>query len=112
MNGIIDLQMHWVPGHSGNVRNERVDEEVKKAAQGVSSEAKLLPPFLCKPLLASVLALCQNYMSLILKTWKQRWKGSPHYVLLCPIDKSAPSKKILRLVKGLNQHQASLLTQL
>ena len=51
-------------------------------------------------------------MSSILKTWKRRWKGSPRYMLLCPIDKSAPSKKFLRLVKGLDRRQASLLTQL
>jgi hypothetical protein len=32
--------------------------------------------------------------------------------VLHPIDKSAPSKKFLRLVKGLDQRQASLLSQL
>jgi hypothetical protein len=104
--------MHWVPGHSGNERNERADEEAKKAAQGLSSEAKLLPLFLRKPLPVSISALRQNYMSSILKTWKRRWKGSPCYTLLRPIDKSAPSKKFLRLVKGLDRRQASLLTQL
>jgi ribonuclease HI len=45
-NGVIDLQMHWVPGHCGNERNEKVDEEAKKAAQGASSKAKFLPSFL------------------------------------------------------------------
>jgi len=69
-NGVIYLQMHWVPGHSGNKRNERADEEAKKAAQGETSEAKFLPPFSCKPLPASVSALRQNFMSSILKTWK------------------------------------------
>jgi ribonuclease HI len=111
-NGVIDLQMHWVPGHCGNVRNEKADEEAKKAAQGTSSEAKFLPPFMRKPLPASVSALRQSFMSSILKTWKRRWKESPRYALLRPIDKSAPSKKFLSLVKGLDRRQASLLSQL
>ena len=51
-------------------------------------------------------------MTSILKTWRQCWKGSPRYAVLHPIDKSAPSKKFLRLVKGLDQRQASLLSQL
>jgi ribonuclease HI len=110
--GVIDLQMHWVPGHSGHERNEKADEEAKKAAQGLSSEAKLLPPFLRKHLPASVSALRQNFMTSILKTWKQRWKNSPRYEPLRSIDKSAPSKKYLRLIKGLDRRQASLFTQL
>ena len=101
-NGVIDLQMHWVPGHSGYERNERADEEAKKAAQGLSSEAKLLPPFLCRRLPASISALRQSFMSSLLKMWKLRWKRSPRYAQLHMIDKSAPSKKFLGLIKGLN----------
>jgi ribonuclease HI len=111
-SGVIDLQMHWVPGHSGYERNEKADEKAKKAAQGLSSKAKLLPPFLRKRLPASVSALRQNFMASLLKAWKHRWKSSPRYVPLRSIDKSAPSKKFLGLLKGLDRHQASLLTQL
>jgi ribonuclease HI len=67
-SGVINLQMHWVPGHSGYERNEKADEEAKKAAQGLSSEAKLLPPFLRKCLPASVSALRQNFMASLLNS--------------------------------------------
>jgi len=32
--GVIDLHIHWVPGHCDFPPNERADEEAKKAAQG------------------------------------------------------------------------------
>lgn len=111
-NRVINLQMHWVPGHSGYEHNKRADEEAKKVAQGLSSKAKLLPPFLHKHLPASVSALQQSFMTSLLKTWKHQWKSSPCYAPLHSIDKSAPSKKFLGLIKGLDQHQASLLMQL
>jgi ribonuclease HI len=66
-SGVINLQMHWVPGHSGYKRNEKADKEAKKVAQGLSSEAKLLPLFLRKRLPASVSALRQNFMASLLK---------------------------------------------
>jgi len=101
-----------VPGHCGYERNERADEEAKKAAQGLSSDAKLLPPFLRKHLPASISALRQNHKQSILKTWKRRWKNSPRYKLHRAIDNTAPSKKYLTLLQGLDRRQASLLTQL
>jgi hypothetical protein len=89
-----------------------VDAEAKKVAQGLSSDAKLLPPFLCKHLPASISALHQSYKKSILKTWKRRWKDSPCYKLHHSIDNSAPSKKYLSLLQGLDWCQASLLMQL
>ena len=109
---VIDLQLHWVPGHCDFARNERADVEAKKAAQGLSSDVKLLPTFMRKNLPASISALRQNHHQTILKNWKRRWKRSPRYKLLRSIDKSAPSKKYLKLVQGLDRRQASLLTQL
>jgi hypothetical protein len=41
--GIIDLQIHWVPGHKDFPLNKQANKEVKKVAQGQSSDAKLLP---------------------------------------------------------------------
>lgn len=43
---VIDLQLHWVPAHADFEPNERADEEAKRAAQGLSSDAKLLPKML------------------------------------------------------------------
>ena len=37
-HGGIDLQIHWVLGHHNFKPNEHADEEVKKVAQGESSD--------------------------------------------------------------------------
>ena len=110
--GVINLQVHWVPGHVGFAPNEKADEEAKKAAQGHSSEAKYLPKFLRKPLPLSVSALRQSNMTKIKKRWERRWKSSPREDILKSIDNSAPSKKYLCLIAGLDRRQASLLFQL
>jgi ribonuclease HI len=110
--GVIDLQLHWVPGHCDYARNEKADEEAKKAAKGLSSEAKLLPPFMRKGLPASISALRQSFSSGLHKDWKNRWKKSPRFALHRQLDKKAPSKNFLKLVKGLDRRQASLLMQL
>ncbi|KIM89491.1 hypothetical protein PILCRDRAFT_51331, partial [Piloderma croceum F 1598] len=77
--------------------NDRADKEAKKAAQGLSSDAKSLPQFLHKKLPASVSALRQNFNNHLLKRWKRRWKSSPCFKLHRSIDNSAPSKKFMRL---------------
>ena len=48
LRGVVDLQIHWVPGHSEFALNEKADEEAKKVAQGNSSDNKSLPKFLRK----------------------------------------------------------------
>ena len=110
--GVINLQIHWVPGHIDFAPNEKADEEVKKAVQGNLSEAKYLPKFLRKPLPLSVSALWQSNIAKISKRWKCRWQSSPREDLLKSIDNSAPSKKYLHLILGLDRRQASLLFQL
>jgi hypothetical protein len=37
---VIDLQIHWVPGHVDFTPNGKANKEAKRAAQGNSSEAK------------------------------------------------------------------------
>ena len=44
--GVVDLQIHWVPGHLDFEPNKQANEEAKKVAQGQSSNAKFLPPLL------------------------------------------------------------------
>ena len=51
-------------------------------------------------------------MAKIKKHWERRWKSSPREDILKSIDTSAPSKKYLHLIAGLDQRQASLLFQL
>jgi hypothetical protein len=110
--GVIDLQIHWVPGHCDFEPNERADEEAKKAAQGDSSITKSLPPLLRKRLPLSIPALRQNHNAKLTKRWTRRWKKSPRYNTLKSIDNSAPSKKFLHLIKNLDRRQASILFQL
>ena len=109
--GVIDLQIQWVLGHIDFTPNEKADEEVKKAAQSNSSKAKYLPKFLCKPLPLSISALQQCNICKI-KRWVRRWKSSSREDVLKSIDNTAPSKKYLRLILGLDCRQASLLFQL
>jgi ribonuclease HI len=111
-HGVIDLQIHWVPGHCGFEPNERVDEEAKKAAKGESSDTKLLPPLLRKCLPISISAIRQENTAKLKKRWERKWKTSAREALLKTIDNTAPSKKYLRLIKGLDRRQASLLFQL
>jgi ribonuclease HI len=110
--GVIDLQIHWVPGHCDFEPNERADEEAKKAARGDSSDTKSLPASLRKCLPLSISALRQAHNAKILKRWKRRWKLSPRHSTHKAIDSSAPSKKYLRLIKNIDHRQASILCQL
>jgi ribonuclease HI len=110
--GIVDLQVHWVPGHVDFAPNDRADEEAKKAAQGDSSDAKSLPKFLRNSLPLSISALRQSYLNKQKKRWERRWKMSPRASHLRSINNSAPSKKYIRLVSGLDRRQTSLLFQL
>jgi len=112
MKGVINLCLIWVPGHHNFAPNKCADEEVKKAAQGDSSKAKLLPLFLRKSLPHSITALCQVFTAHLNKHWSRRWKSSLCTKALWSIDNSAPSKKFLRLTKDLNCSQASLMMQL
>ena len=45
------LTIRWTAGHEGLEGNELADEEAKEAAKGHTSETKLLPSYLRKPLL-------------------------------------------------------------
>jgi ribonuclease HI len=70
--GVIDLQVHWVPGHRDFKLNERADKEAKKAAKGDTSNIKSLPSLLHKCLPLSVSALCQENTAKLVKHWAHR----------------------------------------
>jgi hypothetical protein len=109
LKGIVDLQIHWVLGHVNFASNKKVDEEAKKAAQGESSNAKSLPNFLRKGLPLSISALWQSHSNKLKKQWECRWKLSPREKLLKSINSSAPSKKYIHHIAGLNRRQSSIL---
>ena len=46
---VINLQIHWVPGHLDFAPNDKADELAKEAAAGNSSPPNALPTFLRKP---------------------------------------------------------------
>jgi ribonuclease HI len=110
--GVVDLQVHWVPGHCDFGPNEQADVEAKKAAEGDSSDTNLLPSFLWKSLPLSISALRQLNLLKLRKRWEHRWKSSSRESLLRSIDNSAPSKKYIRLTKPLDRRQSSILFQL
>ena len=101
-----------MPGHCDFGPNKRADEEAKQATQGSSSDARFLPRLLRKKLPLSVCTLHQENNEKLKKRWQRRWKNSERENLLRIIDNSAPSKKYLCLITGLDHHQASLLFQL
>lgn len=37
------LTLRWIPGHKGNEGNEKVDDEAKEAARGISSPTSIRP---------------------------------------------------------------------
>ncbi|KAF5374631.1 hypothetical protein D9615_008911 [Tricholomella constricta] len=110
---VIDLQIHWTPGHVDFDPNERADELAKTAAQGTTSSTNLLPVYLRrKPLPASIPALRQEHLTALRATWKKRWKKSPRFSAINAIDKSLPSKKFLKLVEYLDRRRSATVAQL
>lgn len=91
-NGIVDLQIHWIPGHLDFALNDKANKLAKEAATGNSSPPKDLPTLLRKPLPASLSALCQELKA------KIQWRWTRHCHHMGGIDKSIPSNI------GLNKH--------
>ena len=76
------------------------------------SDARFLSLLLRKRLPLSISALCQENNEKLKKRWQRCWKNLERENLLRTIDNSAPSKKYLQLIAGLDRRQASLLFQL
>ena len=94
------------------IRNEKVDEEAKKAAQGSTSMLHRLPPFLQKELPKSATALKQDHLTTLQNQWKTRWENSPRYGKMSNIDETFPLKKYWKIRNTLTRAQASLTMQL
>ena len=110
---VLDLQIHWTPGHVDFPPNERADAVAKSTAAGTSSPSRLLPPFLHrKPLPHSIPALRHTNLTQLHYEWKRRWKRSPRFRYTSRIDNSLPSNSYLKLINGLDRSQSAILTQL
>lgn len=111
---VINLSLHWTPGHVDFEENEEVDTEAKAAAQGKSSLPKDLPRVLRKaPLPRSLSAARQHHTAYLNTCWQFNWKKSRRYAnRLHLIDPSLPSPKYLKAIDNLTRSQAAVITQL
>jgi len=108
------LKFRWTAGHSGIEGNEEVDGKAKKAAEGLSSDAKDLPPLLRRPLKQNKSALRQHRKTLIKARWNIEWKASTRATKTNDIDPSLPSNKYLKLISDdrISRTDASRIFQL
>ena len=103
------FQIRWVPGHAQIAGNEAVDVEAKRAAEGATSPAKLLPLELRKghspaspiqlPLNKAVLKQANNDKTK--KDIESDLVSSKHVACLCCIDPTLPSDKFATLIDSL-----------
>jgi ribonuclease HI len=109
------LTIRWTAGHSGVAGNEIADREAKRAAEGISSEAKDLPGYLRKPLKKSISALRQKKSESAREAWKKEWHESERYKRFRAPDIVVPSsKKYIKLISNprISRKTASLIYQL
>ena len=114
------FQIRWVPGHAQITGNEAVDVEAKRAAEGVTSPAKLLPLKLRKgcsptspiwlPLNKAVLKQVNNDKTK--KDIESDFASSKRAAHLCHINPTLPSDKFVTIVDSLPHRHISALVQL
>ncbi|KAK7012564.1 ribonuclease H-like domain-containing protein [Favolaschia claudopus] len=108
-----NVHLAWVPGHSNVEGNELADEAAKQAAQGAGDSN---PVQGCRlvwtDLPVSLAAQRATATKRMAKQWETLWKQSRRAMKLASIDRSPPSRRILRLYGELTRTEASILTQL
>jgi len=108
----IRIMVRWTPGHEGIKRNEKVDEEAKRAITKGSSNQDMLPKPLRKTLLHSKSALKWDYSKKLKVHTQKAWEASPCHALLKKTDPTAVSTKYLNLITDIPRKHTSILTQL
>jgi hypothetical protein len=90
------------------------DREVKKAAEGTSSDRKLLPVYLRKPLPMNPAAVKRAHQDTLKRKWAKKWRRSPRGRRVGQIEESTPLKKLLTLISQskLSREAASRIAQL
>jgi ribonuclease HI len=108
------LTLRWTAGHEGIEGNEKADEEAKKAASKLSSQVKLLPSYLRKPLCRNPSALKRDYSDKLKKDWTTTWRQATRGKLATRMDSSTPSAKFLKTISNpkLSRKSASQIAQL
>ena len=108
------LTFRWTAGHVGIKGNEEADKEAKKAAGGLTSDKKALPPLLRKTLKSNKSALRQNKKETLKKRWQQEWDASNRAAKYRSMGFSSPSSKFIKLIsdENLSRNDASRIFQL
>ena len=110
--GTPKFALKWIAAHKGVKGNERVDEEVKRAAQGESSSLEELPTILRKHLPTSASVAKQEFAETQKARWLETWKTLPCFARFQHIDTSFPFNKFRKISSVLSRSQSSLLIQL
>jgi len=108
------LMIRQTARHKGIKGNEAVDREVKKAAEGFTSDLTLLPLYLRKPLLTNPSAVKKAHNDWLKYKWTTIWRNLRRGRKMHQIDSSTLSDKFLKAVSLTNImcSTASLISQL
>jgi len=108
------LTIRWTAGHKRIEGNELADREAKEVAKGHTSDTKLLPRYLRKPVLTNSSTVKKAHNESLAKEWREEWRNSKQGKVLTLFDKSTPSSKFLKLLSNpkLSRAAASMVAQL
>jgi ribonuclease HI len=70
------LTIRWTAGQEGIKGNELADREAKEAAKGHTSDTKLLPHYLRKPVLTNSSTVKKVHNESLVKEWQEVWRNS------------------------------------
>jgi len=106
------LHLAWVPGHNDVKMNEVVGVEAKQAAEGLVTSTTIKYNALKGDLPISIAAAKKHHKKLVAAEWSASWKDAPRRTKMARFDKSAPTKRILKLYDDLPRRSCSIFTQL
>ncbi|KAF5335307.1 hypothetical protein D9611_011657 [Ephemerocybe angulata] len=108
----IKFTLKWISAHSDVKRNEKVDEEAKKAARGTTTFALGLPPMLRPGLPRSISTLKEETRNEARKRWTELWRESKRGEGFRETDAEFPFKSYQKQTSQLTRSQNSLLVQI
>ena len=90
------VTLRWTAGHEGLKGNKLADKEVKRPAEGLTTDKPLLPSYLCKPLLINPAAVKRAHNDMLMSNWTRTWRASDKGQRYICLEESTPSKKLLK----------------